>query len=279
MNAHSKNSRRDALGKIVKACVRFFTRTFGKQKSDDVLLRRSPPSTSSSRMAKSATAATADSGTNKRAEQVDKNISQTETESQNKELYVDRGKPVPDEYGRNVLRGFARDPAWLFVYWELSPNRLNKLKQEYTELHTCTWQLRIIDIGDKTTQDTPVFLSAYNWYLNVTPRHEYKAELGFIHKNTFVSILTSDTVRMPGDTISSRFDEEWMVLHRDIMKMMHLRSETDLLGPGHPRTSADRFVELTSEQRELLQRQAEEARTLSSSGGASSPHPHSFLTH
>lgn len=78
---------------------------------------------------------------------------------------------------------------------------------------------------------------------------------------------------MPGDAISERSDEEWMVLRRDIMKMMHLRSEADLLGPEHSHTSADRFEELTSEQRELLKRQAEEARKLSSSGGASSAHP------
>lgn len=185
--------------------------------------------------------------------------------------YIDRGKPVPNEYGRDVLRILPRDPSWAFVYWELTPYRLEKLQARYPSLSSCTWHLSVSDKTDNTHMLVPIFLRAYNWYITVQPRHLYMVELGFLDGDKFITVLTAPSIRMPSDAISSRTDEEWMVLRRDIMKMIRLRSEADLLGPGHPHASAHRYEEMTEEQRDMLLRQADAARRKAPHSGMTSP--------
>jgi hypothetical protein len=184
--------------------------------------------------------------------------------------YIDRGRPIPDAYGSDTLRLMPRDPEWLFVYWELTPHRLRQLRSRFIELHEKPWHIRLHDMATGTVHATPVFLGACNWYLQVKPRGAYRAELGFMDGDVFVAVLTSNTVKTPGNAISERGDEHWMVLKRDLLRMLHLGHEADLFGPERPIGSAERFKEVTREQIEILEKLAEEARTLGASGGASS---------
>jgi len=185
--------------------------------------------------------------------------------------FMDRGQPIPETYGRDVLRLMARDPEWVFVYWELTPDSLNELRNQYADLHTKHWHIRLVDVRGGHTILNPVFLGACSWYLHVEPRRAYKAELGFPHGDGFVTVLTSNTARTPASAISERTDEEWLVLRRDLMRIVHLQSEQDLFGPKRPHTSGERFKEITEEQLQLLRRQAKKARKAGASGGVSSP--------
>lgn len=184
--------------------------------------------------------------------------------------YIDRGRPIPDAYGADTLRLMPRDPEWLFVYWELTPQRLRQLRSRFTELHQKPWHVRLQDLASGTMHSTPIFLEACNWYLHVKPRGTYRAELGFMDGDLFVAVLTSNTVKTPSNAISERVDERWMVLKRDLLRMLHLGHEADLFGPERPIASAERFKEVTREQIEILEKLAEQARSVGASGGASS---------
>jgi len=179
--------------------------------------------------------------------------------------YIDRGKPIPDVYDRDVLRMLARDPEWVFVYWEVTPQRIRQLQSRFVNLHTKPWKVKLVDTSSGEEQVTPIFLGASNWYLPARPRTPYRAELGFMDGSLFVKVLVSNEVRTPADTVSERGDEEWMILRRDLMRMLHLEHEKDLFGMGRPFASADRFRDLESEEAVMLERLAQQARRLGSS--------------
>ena len=183
--------------------------------------------------------------------------------------YIDRGKPIPLTYGRDVLRTLARDPEWLFVYWELTPRRLADLRGTYAEILHRPWHLRVVDAESGPAALVPVFLAACSWYLRVQPQREYRVELGFSDGDAFVPVLVSNPARTPRNAISERVDEEWMVLKRDLVKMLKLSDERELLGPSRVFASAERYREVTEEQLNVLRQQAAQAqRQPSVSSGA-----------
>ncbi len=181
------------------------------------------------------------------------------------ETYIDRGKAIPMTYNRDILRLMVRDPEWLFVYWELTPACLQKLHARYPSVSNRTWHLKVIDDTFKSESFVAVFLGACNWYVNVSPRRTYRVELGFTHGDDFVSVLSSNSCSTPGNNVSDRGDEEWMILRRDLMRLMHLSSEKDLFGADRPHTSAERYMDITSEQLELIQSQARKTRSIGAS--------------
>lgn len=181
--------------------------------------------------------------------------------------FVDRGKPIPDTYGRDTLRLLARDPEWLYAYWELTPQRMQQLRSRFTDLHERTWEIKLTNMKNGQVEHIAIFLGACNWYLHVKPRGVYQAELGFRDGGLFIKVLDSNPVRTPGDSISERADEEWMILRRDLLRMLHLSHERELFGADRPVASAERYKEVTREQLELLRQAEREARTLGASGG------------
>lgn len=186
------------------------------------------------------------------------------------EPYVDRGKPIPDTYGRDTLRLMARDPEWVFAYWELTPERIQQLRSRFSNLHERTWELKLTNLKTGEVEHIAIFLGACNWYLHVKPRGVYQAELGFRDGGLFIKVLDSNPVRTPADAISERADEEWMVMRRDLLRMLHLTHERELFGEDRPLASAERYKEVTQEQLEVLRRAEREARELGASGGVPS---------
>lgn len=181
--------------------------------------------------------------------------------------FVDRGKPIPDTYGRDTLRLLARDPEWLYAYWEITPQRIQQLRSRFTDLHERAWEIKLTNMKTGQVEHIAIFLGACNWYLHVKPRGVYQAELGFRDGGLFIKVLDSNPVRTPGDSISERADEEWMILRRDLLRMVHLSHERELFGEDRPLASAERYKEVTREQLELLRQAEREARTLGASGG------------
>lgn len=181
--------------------------------------------------------------------------------------FIDRGKPIPDTYGRDTLRLLARDPEWLYAYWEITPERMRQLRSRFNDLHERTWEIKLTNMKNGLVEHIAIFLGACNWYLHVKPRGVYQAELGFRDGGLFIKVLDSNPVRTPGDAISERADEEWMILRRDLLRMLHLSHERELFGTDRPLASAERYKEVTREQLELLRQAEREARTLGASGG------------
>ena len=179
--------------------------------------------------------------------------------------FMDRGKPIPDVYGRDVLRMMARDPEWVFLYWEVTPQRLRQLHSRFANLHTKPWRVKLVDTDNNVTHEAPVFLGACSWYLPAQPRTAYRAELGFMDGAMFVKVLVSNEIKTPANTMSDCADEEWMILRRDLMRMLHLQDEKDLFGPGRPFASVERFRDMAFEESSVLERLARQAGKLGAS--------------
>ncbi len=126
---------------------------------------------------------------------------------------------LPQLYGKNRLVLMARDPNWVYAYWEVTHERY----KEMYEKHVHNWglsrpvlRLRDITPGISEAQQIDVFLNeeADNWYLNVgRPRHTIVAELGRLFpENIFQSLVKSNQVTLPANDLSEEICLEWAPL-------------------------------------------------------------------
>jgi len=123
-------------------------------------------------------------------------------------IYKGPESELPSGYNKDCLIAMPRDPYWLFFYWDFAEQTWQKIA-EYKN-HVCL--LKISSEGTEITS-VPVSISAKSWYVNAnSPGLSLTAHLGFETDNGFLPILTSNTVCMPRDSISSKTDELWLFI-------------------------------------------------------------------
>jgi len=140
------------------------------------------------------------------------------------EIKIDRGTlngggELPDFYEEDTLVLLPRDPRWVFAYWEISPDTLNRLKYQWgneTFNHakpTLMVRRHRWDQEGEIAESTPLAITseARNWYLEVShPDHYYHLELGWVlGHGEFYTLMKSNTVRTPREQVSSLVDENW----------------------------------------------------------------------
>jgi hypothetical protein len=149
-------------------------------------------------------------------------------------------RELPQRYGVERLVLLARDPAWLFAYWEVSATRQDDFERAYGAR---TWEmtrptlrvyditgvdfdggnaLRIIDIGLQENAD--------NWHIAVNdPDHSFVVDLGRMFPDgRFVTLLRSNVVQTPRAGFSDSTDEHWMWIE-GLYRSMRIQ-----LGTGSP---------------------------------------------
>lgn len=129
---------------------------------------------------------------------------------------------LPSCYGVDRLVLMARDPYWLYAYWEISATKQEEFKNNYGSQAWGSSRpvLRVYDItgvdfnGENANSymDISVSESADNWHINVgSPDRTFCVDLGRVFPNGhFVTILRSNVVTTPRASLSDVFDEEWM---------------------------------------------------------------------
>ncbi len=118
---------------------------------------------------------------------------------------------LPDSYGTRRLYLVARDPQFLFAYWDFYEAQLADLSQRagdgnvYLQLY--------LETGEKL-QQIQVHGGTKNWYLQANrPGAAFYAELGFYHADgRFEPAARSGTVSTPRDHPSSRTDAKFVTL-------------------------------------------------------------------
>ncbi|MDD3653855.1 MAG: DUF4912 domain-containing protein [Desulfotomaculaceae bacterium] len=129
---------------------------------------------------------------------------------------------LPHSYGVNRMILMARDPHWLFAYWEVTATKQDEFTSNYgPEAWSTTHPvLRVYDItginfnGDNALGFTDIHISENidNWYVHVgEPDRTFCIDLGRMFPDgRFITLLRSNIVTTPRASLSDRLDEEWM---------------------------------------------------------------------
>lgn len=128
---------------------------------------------------------------------------------------------LPHYYGIDRLALLARDPYWLYAYWEITATKQEEFSNAYGPM---AWNssrpvLRLYDVtgldpGNQTTPyiDIGINEEADNWNIKVEePDRSFFVDLGRrFADGRFVTLLRSNIVTTPRASLSDRLDEEWM---------------------------------------------------------------------
>ncbi|MCY3023759.1 MAG: DUF4912 domain-containing protein [Planctomycetota bacterium] len=142
--------------------------------------------------------------------------------------YIDRGMPIPDNYGLDRLVGLVRDPQWLFCYWELHGPRLPEVRAARGQafLDACAWVLRLYRINDGDAVDMEIEPAAGSWYIRVERPGRYLFELGLLSpEGEWISLVSSYSLETPREGPSEIVDEEWRMRPEDKEAIMRAATE------------------------------------------------------
>lgn len=133
-----------------------------------------------------------------------------------------RAAVLPRQYGKDKIVLQVRDPWWLYAYWELTPQTIQRLKDELKgRFHRARFLLRVYDIshiifnGNNAHRFFDIYINDYadNWYIDTNgPGRSWCVDLGLLLADgSFITVLRSNTVHTPLDGPSWIIDEEWMI--------------------------------------------------------------------
>lgn len=140
---------------------------------------------------------------------------------------------LPSRYGDTRIVLMARDPYWIFAYWEVTDDRRMQVEREAS----ASWNnmrkvLRVYDVTGKDFNghnanryfDIDINADANSWYINVgAPDRAWCVDLGVITSSgKFILIARSNIVTTPRDSASDIIDEEWMSIEEDFLKLYGL---------------------------------------------------------
>lgn len=140
---------------------------------------------------------------------------------------------LPFRYSDNRIVILARDPWWLYSYWDISEQRVNEVISSIPvhERENLKWILRVYDLtgvrsftGKNANSffDIGIHFEANNWYINVNqPEREWCVEIGLITPfGKFFPVARSNIIKTPYFGISSIIDEEWALPDEDYYKVL-----------------------------------------------------------
>ena len=97
--------------------------------------------------------------------------------------------------GRDRIAAIVRDPATVFLYWELNGTRSTEARQALGA--DCRWCLRVLNLSDGSSMAIPVEPEARNHYLEVIPGTTYGFELSATDGERWRSVCRTERVEMP----------------------------------------------------------------------------------
>ncbi|MBI3939928.1 MAG: DUF4912 domain-containing protein [Acidobacteria bacterium] len=125
-----------------------------------------------------------------------------------RDLRIDPAAQLPETYGRNRIALLVRDPRWLFLYWEVTPDRFREARGGGFRRPV----LRVQDVTDPgpepplpaTFFDLPCNEEVRSWYLHIPAEDRaYQVLVGCLDdRGEFFQLLQSNVVRTPPGQVS-----------------------------------------------------------------------------
>lgn len=138
--------------------------------------------------------------------------------------HISRNINLPSGYGKDRIVAMVRDPWWIFVYWEITPQREGALRKEMEGKGEFFDRsvLRIYDITEVGTFagahahkffDITLQNMAKNWYADIGyPGRQWCVEIGLLSTNgNFYALARSNIVTTPRFGMSDILDAAWMI--------------------------------------------------------------------
>ena len=119
---------------------------------------------------------------------------------------------LPYKYNKTVIKALAQNPNTLFVYWEISDEDIQNLKENYGEdfFYTTRPVLIIHNLTDKYSFEIDINDFANNWYIHVNDtKCQYVVELGRRPKDgeinnlpdNYLYVTSSNMIESPNDHV------------------------------------------------------------------------------
>lgn len=152
---------------------------------------------------------------------------QTPAEPGREEPAFEQLGELPASYGTTTLYLVARDPKWLFSYWDVDwaavpGSALRNGERKFF--------LRLLDADGSEVFSTEILPDAKNWYLPVNrPGATYFAELGFFNKeNAWQRIVRSDAAAAPADALAEETRAQFATvpLHLTFQRLLDMVRST-----------------------------------------------------
>jgi len=148
-------------------------------------------------------------------------------------VYEPKPQELPKGYNDNKIVAMSRDPWWIHVYWEITKEKLDLVRQNLgNKIDNSRCILRVYDVTSinfngrnaNSFFDIDITLGASNWYINVSRSDRfYCIDIGILTaEGEFIMLARSNVVSTPRETPSWITDEEWMILPSDFEKLYAL---------------------------------------------------------
>jgi hypothetical protein len=128
---------------------------------------------------------------------------------------------IPWGYGQTRITAMARDPSWIFAYWELTDEALARARAEVDDpgagcaLRVYDTTYRFFDGANANWYlDLPVVRTTRNYYIRVDrPASTFHVDLGVkSHRGDFATIARSGAVETARNGLSADTRVEWMTV-------------------------------------------------------------------
>ena len=166
---------------------------------------------------------------------MEKYLSSTTFQPARPSLPQPQSAELPTGYGTTESYLLPKDPAWMFLFWEITNETFEYVRQQYGQdtLNHSRTVIRLYDItgvnyfdgnNANTYYDMPVVFDAKSWYIHAPQAgRSYIADLGFITpEGQFILLTRSNVITLPPGKVSDIIDDQWMSVEGDFIKLLEL---------------------------------------------------------
>ncbi|OGW46361.1 MAG: hypothetical protein A2078_02465 [Nitrospirae bacterium GWC2_57_9] len=134
---------------------------------------------------------------------------------------------LPTGYGEEKIALMVRDPYLAYVYWELTPSRIEREKTWFGwngKLTVRLYDVTGVQFDGRNAAgyfDQEVNELIGSWYFDLgRPTHSFIADIGLLSpEGRFLTLARSNYVMMPRDGVSDIVDEEWLLVDEEFWKL------------------------------------------------------------
>lgn len=117
---------------------------------------------------------------------------------------------LPDSYGSKKMFLVARDPYWIFAYWDLT---WQQFQEAAHAAHDGKVFLQLYDASGTRLQQIQINEGTKNWYLQGSPESTYFAEVGYYRGDGgFEVVSRSGYATTPRDSLSWKTEARFVTI-------------------------------------------------------------------